>query len=794
MEMVMAHDASAAALDQHPVQQQCRSAMDGPRFWRHKTRRHCGIVVHHVSGTRHPRGLCESSTGHVTGDARRPTPAPMKQRLFVWATHFYSSHRPPTQWPWCWSAYYIFISMVVVVEGAAEEDSEAIQEEDDGFANYQATTVDTGNTLLIATLLIGAVCIGICLPLAVRWRRQCRRRATNHNKSDPIDSSSSSNDDDDHEDHGGVIIAAAATGTTDNDQQQQDVQRNQPQLPSDCGTGEDAGTRDTNASTDDDDKANEQSSSSSSSSTLTDYHPAVVSCCTVANCCDEESQRLLWLAAPFMVRAVVTGLAEMGRIAIVGRYVSTRALAAAVIVELILGLGVGFLKGFSLSLHALCGQAVGVGNADLAGRYAQIALSGYVILYVPFFLAGTYYMYDVVIWFGFDAATATMGKDYAPLFLTASFFHGVDNCVHGLLDVAGHETYCTAFVVLQRVLATAGVFLVVVVLGGDGEYGLRWTGAVVAVAAAAGWMVNATILFHRGWLNPYYCGLFGSGWAIWNSREATKVLFGTSVALSVGELMSYGEWEILTILASFLGPAEVAAWGVLGSVWKFLELLVEAVADTAEVRTAFLLGHGQPDRAMLSSYKTIGLGLVVSMLTSGIALVCSDDIPTWFTRDTTLQAMVADVLPLALMGNIVMTMGTIFWTVLGAQGRYTLATSVGLLGQVITLSLAVLSSIVFRLDLKGLAAAYVIGYLVSGTIQSYLVLQTDWWHISRQVIVRSTEKMRSSKALLDEEVVVEQEEEADRIVSDVICVCRKALTNREEEQEADRIRSDEDCV
>jgi multidrug resistance protein, MATE family len=723
----------------------------------------------------------------VTGNARRPTPAPMQmQRLFVWAT----------QWPWCfWFAYYIIISMVVAVEGAEEDNDEAIQEEEDGFANYQATTVDTGNALLLVTLLIGAVCIGICLPWAVRWRRRWRRRATNHAALDSL-SSSNNDDDDGHEDNGGVVtIAAAATATTDNEQQEQEQHdEQQPQLPSDCGTGEDAGTRDTNASTDDD-NPNEQSSSSSS--TLTDHHH-IVSCCTVANCCDDESQRLLRLAAPFMIRAVVTGLAEMGRIAIVGRFISTRALAAALIVELILGLGVGFLKGFSLSLHALCGQAVGVGNADLAGRYAQIALTGYVILYVPFFLAGTYYMYDVVLWFGFDAATATMGKDYAPLFLTASFFHGVDNCVHGLLDVAGHETYCTAFVVLQRVLATAAVFIVVVVLDGDGEHGLRWAGVVVAAAAAVGWMVNAMIIFHRGWLDPYYYGLFGSGWAIWNSREATKVLFGTSVALSLGELMSYGEWEILTILASFLGPAEVAAWGVLGSVWKFLELLVEAVADTAEVRTAFLLGHGQPDRAMLSSYKTIGLGLVVSVLMSGIALICSDDIPTWFTRDATLQAMVADVLPLALMGNIVMTMGTIFWTVLGAQGRYTLATSVGLLGQVITLSLAVSSSIVFRLDLKGLAAAYVIGYLVSGSIQSYLVLQTDWRYISRQVIVRSTEKMRSSKALVDEELVMEQEEEeeeeAARICSDEVCVCRKALANKEEEQEAGRMSDDEDCV
>jgi len=37
-----------------------------------------------------------------------------------------------------------------------------------------------------------------------------------------------------------------------------------------------------------------------------------------------------------------------------------------------------------------------------------------------------------------------------------------------------------------------------------------------------------------------------------------------AVPFSVGDILSYGEWEVLTFIAATMGPAEVAAWCLAG--------------------------------------------------------------------------------------------------------------------------------------------------------------------------------------------------------------------------------------
>jgi Na+-driven multidrug efflux pump len=68
----------------------------------------------------------------------------------------------------------------------------------------------------------------------------------------------------------------------------------------------------------------------------------------------------------------------------------------------------------------------------------------------------------------------------------------------------------------------------------------------------------------------------------------------TALPLSFGYLLQYGEWEVLTIFSAFMGPAEVAAWGILGTLWESFEAMVEGVADGGEIRVGYHLGAGRP--------------------------------------------------------------------------------------------------------------------------------------------------------------------------------------------------------
>lgn len=159
------------------------------------------------------------------------------------------------------------------------------------------------------------------------------------------------------------------------------------------------------------------------------------------------------------------------------------------------------------------------------------------------------------------------------------------------------------------------------------------------------------------------------------------------------------------------------------------------MADAAEVRVSFLLGAGQPAKAKTSAYKAIFLAIFAAVFMTSLLFIGGEDIPTWLTTDPTLQRMTAELLPLFGLGNIALTVGTVSWTIVGAQGRYRLATAVGFAGSwFIALPLAAIFSGVLEFDLKGQTAALVLGYMISGTLNSYVLFQSDWPKLSRRVI------------------------------------------------------------
>ena len=180
---------------------------------------------------------------------------------------------------------------------------------------------------------------------------------------------------------------------------------------------------------------------------------------------------------------------------------------------------------------------------------------------------------------------------------------------------------------------------------------------------------------------------------------------------------------------------EVAAWGIFGSIWDAINALVDSIADASEVRCAFLLGSGFPERARLSAFKSLIMCIFTALfLTSGL-FIAGDDLPTLLTNDATLQHLLRDLLPMFGLGNASMALGTMAWTLLGAQGRYRLATIVvGLVSWCVTLPLAAFFSIYLNVDLQGQTSAVVIGYMLSGSIHAYFLFRSDWEALSEKVM------------------------------------------------------------
>lgn len=96
--------------------------------------------------------------------------------------------------------------------------------------------------------------------------------------------------------------------------------------------------------------------------------------------------------------------------------------------------------------------------------------------------------------------------------------------------------------------------------------------------------------------------------------------------------------------------------------------------------------------------------------------------------------MIEENIPLIAFGNIVMTGGNTCWAIIGAQGRYRVATFIFFLSSwVVTIPLAAISVYALFLDLKGLTATVIIGFLCACTTLGYVLLLSDWPRLSEKV-------------------------------------------------------------
>jgi Na+-driven multidrug efflux pump len=215
----------------------------------------------------------------------------------------------------------------------------------------------------------------------------------------------------------------------------------------------------------------------------------------------------------------------------------------------------------------------------------------------------------------------------------------------------------------------------------------------------------------------------------------------TAATLGVVYFFSYGEWELLTLFASALGPAEIVAWAMLGRLWSILTYMSDGLADAAESRSVLHFVSNDPDMARSSAGKSQFLGFFSSLLVTSILFILGMELSKAICPDPMLQRLMVEIFPLLGLGAVIQTTGLISVSLLGAQERAGMATLIQLLGNwCITMILGSVFTFGFRIDLQGLASAVVLGLGLSSTGNSFLLLRSQWNSIA----------IRMSRGLMDE--------------------------------------------
>jgi Na+-driven multidrug efflux pump len=186
---------------------------------------------------------------------------------------------------------------------------------------------------------------------------------------------------------------------------------------------------------------------------------------------------------------------------------------------------------------------------------------------------------------------------------------------------------------------------------------------------------------------------------------------------------------------SSLGPAEVATWGLLGTVWDAAELMLGAIAEACEVRCATLLGAGQFEKAKYLSYKSLWIGLLWAGLVSVVLCIFQKEIPRLLTPDDLLQELLAELIPTLCLSHFASGIAVMSDTMLYAQNRFSVATALACSVTIlVTLPLSALSSIVFHWNLKGQTGALMLGMSLLGSLCTLVVIRSDWKALSFAVI------------------------------------------------------------
>lgn len=171
----------------------------------------------------------------------------------------------------------------------------------------------------------------------------------------------------------------------------------------------------------------------------------------------------------------------------------------------------------------------------------------------------------------------------------------------------------------------------------------------------------------------------------------------------------------------------VATWCLLGAVWDVLEAFTEGIGEAAATQVAFLLAAAQPERAKKLSYSVLYIGLSQSLLITAALFMSGRHLAILLTADNTMQHMMNNAISLLGFANLAMSFSQVGWSLIGAQGRYRLATSVMFFCRwLVTIPVALVSIFVFFLDLSSISGCLAVGYSTASCVLTFIVIRSDW--------------------------------------------------------------------
>jgi MATE family multidrug resistance protein len=296
--------------------------------------------------------------------------------------------------------------------------------------------------------------------------------------------------------------------------------------------------------------------------------------------------------------------------------------------------GYAVYQGLATSLDTLCAQAYGSGRPHLVGLQLQRMLLFLLLITIPISLIwgfGTHILSLIVP----EHETARLAGLYLKVLILGAPGYAAFESGKRYVQAQGIFS-ATMYILLfcAPLNAFLNWFMV---------WHLRWgfIGAPIAVSITETLMPILLFLYVR-FVDGYQC------WGGFDRRALSN--WGPMIKLALpGLVMVLAEFlafEILTLTSSWLGPTELAAQSVLGSITGITFQIPFPMSVAASTRIANLIGA----TLAIPAKKAAGVAVVASVIVGvGNLLLLSllrEQIPRLFTPDQEVRDMVSALLPL----------------------------------------------------------------------------------------------------------------------------------------------------
>ena len=371
---------------------------------------------------------------------------------------------------------------------------------------------------------------------------------------------------------------------------------------------------------------------------------------------------------------------------------------------------------------------------QLAGQYIQGALLLQVLVGIPVLIFWVYRMDDLVLWLFHNEELAQLASDYTQIIVYSSMVQSLSRTWTVLFHLGGHEHFESTIDAISQLLGLIAVVCVATLVEDATLTTIAYTQLFVSVALA---ITKVTFPLVRGWSKSIVQHVFRCGRIQDQPSTILKNLILASLPLSVGTLLEFSVWPLLALCCKQMGAAQAAAWAILGvTVWEVLTSLTEGLGEAASIRLAFSFGSGRPHVAQTLSRKVLYLALVQGVLVTALLYLLGRLIAAGLSAEPVLQHLLYNALPLLGLANIALSLSQAGWSVVGAQGRFRLATLlVWTCTWCVTLPMALVAVFGFELDdVSALAGSLAVGYASASSALTYVVLRSDWIRISQSLL------------------------------------------------------------